>query len=530
MTDLSSITAYNFIVDLNNPDSAIREKSISLLPSIAQILGPERTILELIPYTICSPAFTESELCQALQQISKIDFSEYSEEHFEAIFDSLDPLSKIENPVIVNENAELIKFICSLPFKTDSSKYNSFVPKRISRYLNDRFPSKQVAGIHLASASFPFLSSEKQNSVLSDFLNTAQNAKSLFTQKYVIDACATFIKFTNNQSIFDLVLKYSNSRSPTVAFSIPQFIVSYLSKPDSEYSTVSPIIQSSLKSPNKRLKYNILNSLKDINQAKEIPNDAIFDIFNTAITDIDEEVRIAAASQASLLPINSEKSQEIINSFAYDVHSPHVRTAVIEELSKFSEESPEFVKDTIKSLLKDQVREVRLGVIDSLRNIKLADDSILPSILIDYLDNSNEWREHFEVANLFVFRKMHDIEILRKLLFDDSIKVRLLIVSSLPKMSYFNNDELMPIISDAATDLDYQIRQIAVLSIISKEIYDQKGIEILNCLSKDEVSNVRLVIAKYTPRKISLVEIFKEDPDEDVRDLAILDECSPIQP
>lgn len=102
MTDLSSITAYNFIVDLNNPDSAIREKSISLLPSIAQILGPERTILELIPYTICSPAFTESELCQALQQISKIDFSEYSEEHFEAIFDSLDPLSKIENPVIVN--------------------------------------------------------------------------------------------------------------------------------------------------------------------------------------------------------------------------------------------------------------------------------------------------------------------------------------------------------------------------------------------------------------------------------------------
>ena len=475
------------------------------------------------------PAFTENNLCSALQQFSNFDFSQYNETHLEEIFNSLEPISKVENPMIINESVEFIKNVCSSNNFTDKSKLE-ILPIKICEYLNDPIPGKQVMGIRLAAVSFHLLTEEQQTTVFSSFLNLSQNAKSFFTQRHVIDACTALIRYKKDESIIDLVLDYISIPSPTIAFSTPQFVISYLSNDDSNFAEIWPIIQASINSTNKRLKYNMFNSLKKINNTKTIPEDSIFEIFNIAIQNTDEEVRIAAASQISLLPNNSERSQTIINSFVNDENSPHVRTAVIDELSKISEESPEFVKETISSLLKDKVREVRLGVIDSLHNIKISSENdLIPSILIDFLDNSEEWREHYEVANLFVSQKIHNIDILRKLLLNDFFKVRLLTVSNLPKLTCFGLDELMPIISDAANDLDYQIRQTAALSLISREIFDKNGVEILTNLSKDEVSNVRLVIAKYTPRKISLNEGLKNDPDADVREFALLDQCCPIQ-
>lgn len=529
MTDLNSSTVCKYILDLNNHDCNIREKSILLLPQISQILGFERTIIDLIPFVFNSPVFTEKDFCSALQQFSNCDFSQCSEDHIDAILKSLDPLLKLGNTLIINENAEFIKNVYSSVNFSDTVKFEK-LQNKICEYLNETLPGKQVMGIRLSAISFSLLSSEQQSTVLSNFLNLAQNAQSLYTQRYVIDACTTFIQFTDNQSILDLVLNYANSPSPTVSYSLPQFIISYLSKENNNFNDVWPIIQRSLKSPNKRVKYNMFNSLKEINNTKEIPNDTSLEIFNIAVEDTDEEVRIAAASQISILPINSEKSQEIINSFIHDEHSAHVRTSVITELSKLSEENPEFVKKTISSLLKDQVREVRLGVIDSLHNLKLSDENeLLPSILIDFLNTSKEWREHYEVAQLFVDQKMHNIDILTKLLLNDSYKVRLLIVLNLPQLTCFGLDELMPIISGAAIDLDYQIRQTAALSIISMEVFDNNGVDILANLTKDPVSNVRLVVAKYTPRSLGLHENLKNDPDADVREFAILDDCFKIQ-
>lgn len=530
MTDLNSSTVCKYILDLNSPDDQIREKSILLLPQISEILGSERTIIELIPFVLNSPTFTEKDFCSAFQQFSACDFSNCTEDQIDSILNLLNPLSKIENSLVINENVEFIKSIYSSANFPENSKFEK-LQNKIIEFLNDILPGKQVLGIRLASISFSLFSAEQQSTILSAFLNLAQNAKSLYTQRFVIDACAVFIQYVNdNQSILDLILNYANSPSPTVAYSLPQFIISYLSKENSNFIDVWPIIQDSLKSPNKRVKYNMFNSLKEINGIKKIPDDTSFDIFEIAINDKDEEVRIAAASQISLLPINAEKSQTIINSFVHDEQSAHVRTAVIEEISKLSEENPVFVKKTISSLLKDKVREVRLGVINSLQNIKFQDkNELLPSILIDFLNTSKEWREHYEVAQLFVSQKMHNIEILSKLLLNDSFKVRIYTVLSIPNLTCFDLNELMTIISGAAINLDYQIRQTAALSIISMELFDSNGVDILSKLAKDPVSNVRLVIAKYTPRSLGLNGDLKNDPDVDVREFAMNDDCFQIE-
>ena len=85
---------------------------------------------------------------------------------------------------------------------------------------------------------------------------------------------------------------------------------------------------------------------------------------------------------------------------------------------------------------------------------------------------------------------------------------------------WFNND-IVPIIKEISEDEDYKIRQTAIRAVISCELFNQIGFEILYNAAKDPVSNVRLVVAKYTPRNYqNILSALKTDPDDDVAELA----------
>ncbi|KAK8866685.1 hypothetical protein M9Y10_009652 [Tritrichomonas musculus] len=535
--NLDAETAYQLILNLTSTNEQKRDESIKLIPQIASLLGPERTIIELIPYIINSAVHTEKSLCSSILQFINFDF-QYTREQFIKIFDSISPLFEIDMKSI---RKAVVKFITSICGKIDREIVNEIIPNKITTFLeadldNYSFPiSIQMVGVRLTASIFNLLSDECQKNVLTDFINFAnpqnpQNSSNSsnppLVQREIIKACVKLVKYTNDERLFRCVQKHTKDESPTIAYSIPKFIINYLSKEGSEYATIKVLIRGLSRSPNWRIKCKLFMSMKEMNDIKPFPGDLLVDIFNGALNrkDEDEEVRIAEAQQIGLLPKENEKTMEIVTKLLKD-SCPHVRTAAMESIS--NSQDKEFVKDQLISLLKDSVREVRSAALDSLRTINISNDDI-SAILTNFLDSGEaEWREKNDIVNIFVEKNVKNIDLFKKLIFDDAFEVRNSLLVNIPKLDYSDPD-LLQVVKEAVDDEDYQIRQMVVLIIIIKKLYnDESGLELLKKLAEDKVSNVRLIVAKYTPRNLQIISKLTEDPDEDVRDFAS-SACSPV--
>lgn len=530
--DLDAETAYQLILNLTSTNEQKRDDSIKLIPQIASLLGPERTIIELVPYIINSAVHTEKSLCSSILQFINFDF-QYSHEHFVTIFESISPLFEIDMKMI---RKAVIKYITSVCEKMDRDIVNEILPQKIKKFLEAdldeySFPiSIQMIGVRLAASIFNLLSEEYQKNVLTDFINFADPTNSQnppLVQREIMKACVKLVKYTNDERLFKCVQKHTKDESPTIAYSIPKFIKNYLSKEESDINKAVLLIRGLSRSPNWRIKCKLFMSMKEMNDIKPLPGDVLVDIFNGALnrSDEDEEVRIAEAQQICLLPKENKKTMEIIMKLLKD-NCPHVRTAAMESIS--NSEDKDFVKDQLILLLKDGVREVRSAALDSLETISISNDDII-AILNNFLDSGRaEWRERNNIVRIFSEKKIDNMELFQKLIFDDAFEVRISLLVNIPSLNY-SDSSLLEVIKLAADNDDYQIRQMAAMIIIIKELYNsEEGLNLLTKLSEDSVCNVRLVVAKYTPRNLPIISKLANDEDEDVSNFASSSVCCSI--
>ena len=197
----------------------------------------------------------------------------------------------------------------------------------------------------------------------------------------------------------------------------------------------------------------------------------------------------------------------------------------------------DFVTSHLLDLIPDPSREVKLAAIESLKSKEIATETALECILTLVKSQHKclirEKQKIIEII-LTVIRPQDNSKDIYKLinqlvfllLTDGTYDVRIAMVKNLPLLiknlgnDWFNND-IVPIIKEISEDEDYKIRQTAIRAVISCELFNQIGFEILYNAAKDPVSNVRLVVAKYTPRNNQiLLSALKNLPDDDVAELA----------
>lgn len=147
----------------------------------------------------------------------------------------------------------------------------------------------------------------------------------------------------------------------------------------------------------------------------------------------------------------------------------------------------------------------------------------------NFLDSGRaEWRERNNIVRIFSEKKIDNMELFQKLIFDDAFEVRISLLVNIPSLNY-SDSSLLEVIKLAADNDDYQIRQMAAMIIIIKELYNsEEGLNLLTKLSEDSVCNVRLVVAKYTPRNLPIISKLANDEDEDVSNFASSSVCCSI--
>ncbi|OHS92865.1 hypothetical protein TRFO_12235 [Tritrichomonas foetus] len=536
-------TAYQLILNLNSTNNKLRDESIDEIPRLSAQLGPERTIEELIPFIINSPVYTEESLNKSIKQFSKFDFSEYTEDYLNALFEAVRPLSEIE---IISTRKELVKFLVHACSSVDSEISEKVLPFWINDFFKNEWPVVNSTGVNLMIETLNCFSKEARENLISDFIDFANSEIPPIVKKVVASACVKVIKYSDNPEIVEMVKTFSKCSSPTIAYELPEFLVEYFSKPNYDKDSAIEIFNNLLCSKNWRIRCKLFMTLKTINDTKQLPSDLLINAFEAGAGDKDDEVRIAVAQQTPLLSslknhsdnlnnnsgniddINNEsKVSEILNNLMTD-KSPHVRSAMMDTLSNSSD--TESVKNYLTKLLDDKVREVRAAALEALRLMDLPESDVI-SLLLGFLNPENEseqreWRERRDVVTIFIEKKLKSTELFKELINDDASIVRNSIIRNMTLLTQFNENDLLPIISDASENEDYQIRQAAALILISGNFFNQEGIQILDKLAKDKISNVRLTIAKFVPRNLLIHTQFENDEDEDVKFSAEGEICS----
>ena len=518
MTKFDSEKAYEEIQKLNSSKVSDRIKAIERLPEISEMLGTDRTILELMPFIVNSSVQTEKTLCEAISKFRQFPLSNLTEEHLNAIFEVINPLTEIDIPSI---RRELVSFINGVCDSVDKKVLSTLIPGKIDEFLKNDWPSINLIGVELAAEVFGIMPEECREQILAMFFEFASKDIPIL-QREIVPSCIKFIDFTNNPKIIQIVSNMTKSDSPTIAYEIPNFIAQYATCDDCDMNNIILLINGLLESPNWRVRCKLFMSLNDINNTKELPKEFLIEIFHKALKDEEDEIRIAAAQQIPILQNFFEDCKDIINSLVKD-KSPHVRSALMESLSECN---PDLASKCLQHMLEDDVREVRASALEAINIINLPLEDI-ENLLYDFLKSNREWREREEVANLFISKKLEDLDIIEKLIFDEAAVVRKTIIVNLPELD-INEEDLKDIAAKAAKHDDYQIRQTAVLLILTNELYqDEECLSLLRNLSKDPIVNVRLTVALYTPRELGIVKALLNDKDIDVRESAA-DECREI--
>ena len=510
--------------DIVSADLESRGLAIDKVPDAISSLGLERTICELIPRIATSPVFSDSELSLILEKICEVKLKLPNAEYLNQFFDAISPFFEIESTNVRDGLVNLLYIVCK---EMDKNEMQDFITEKICELLHEDWPFGQIIGILLDRKMHTLIDKENQTKIFDSFFTISDTHIPLLL-RYVVAACGDFMEMLDLgneedscvcEKLFEIVNKNAGIQSPTIPSTIPRFIMEYLKKENSDFQKVLPIINQLAESANWRIRCKLFMSLPDIKSAggDKVPNDFLTKLFLDGLKNSDNEVILALAKNLSILPndpSNQDNISNIINTLLNNP-SPHVKTAIIQAIAE--NEDQEFLKTNLSILLEDPSSEVRSSAMNALQISHLSNDDI-STILLNFLNKSRFWRDHLEAANVFISKNLNNLTLLKDLLFDDSSKVRKTVLSCISRFDSYEKHEILNIADEMSNNEDYQIKQDAIMLILVNKLYTEKqGLDILDKLSGDNVSNVRLVIARYSPRDLNILEKLKEDPDEDVK-------------
>lgn len=531
---LSPDKIYEKILDLRTPDEQRRTDAINYIPIIVNALGTARTSDELFPYIVESAIFTEDQWIQVLNALGKIDYTKFTNKQINNIFYTICSICEIESRSI---REAFVGCFFSIVQKLKEDIINGILKEFIQTMIDSDSPSIRATAISIYAQSISLFSTQIKSSLFNVKIDKLKEDPAVNVRQSYAAAASTMISYlkgTIATNLYTSVLALASDPSYSVCCEVPSFLVEYM-KTNNNPEKVFEIGDKLLQSDNWRVRCVYIASLKDIFRNQKVDFDSIYKIINNASLDKDDEVATAAAEALPLLIDHYEKSEtnskkiESLLTNLLDNNCPHVKTSTAKILPDFiGILSSDFVCNALLKLTKDNSQEVKITSIESLKSTKVPDDAKLKCL--SQASETKEWREKESIVKLLpeLARESNSDyeEIVNKMLKDDAFAVRKAILNKLPILAARKGSQIaqkvMETVNEMANCDDYQLRQTAALAIIKLSKFDEEGMKIIEKTAKDPVSNVRYSLSEMIPRTDkfnSIINVLKNDPDEDVRSL-----------
>lgn len=509
--------AFSLITNLRSINESIRTISINKIVEISKILRIERTINELIPYIIETPLFTEMQWVMILEQILKINFIEFDESILKLLFNNLLPLAKLGSRII---RAKLVECYSEIAFGIYgvNIKIESILVEFIWKMIKDKISEIVAVGISFFANACKY-DMISDNNCIEIFMYVYNNVltQSLMVKQYFVASCPLMITRIGGiliLEILDVITKLSFESSIFILCEIPKSLIEIMKiNPNKKIADIIlDIGKRLLDSKNMLVKCSYINSFSKIFENYILEFNDVYNFFNMIISDKkeDDEVKTAVTKQLNFLAktkdFNKYKIKDIFKDL-FELPCSHIKAAAVMELSYFiSILDDNYIIEQFTKLSKDPEEEVSISTIETLKSNRISNDIKLKCIEIP--KDSTKWREKKEIIhlieNLSNKTELFEIDhIFISLLFDDVYNIRKLALDLLPKIIKLRKSLsllLIETLKEKIKDIDYQIRQTAVLAILKGEIFDDNGMNILESAINDEVSNVRITLAINLPK------------------------------
>lgn len=538
--EMTNAEIYQSILNIRNLKPEVRLASLQLIQTVFKSLGPERSTTEYLPYLLNTPCYTEKDWALILDNISKIDISQFQISEIRRLLNEIKFLSELDSKVVRNAFSNCIGSFAKL---NNDDINDKLIPEFVDELLKTEWDLSQMAALSIIPKILYHISYNITKQLLKSALSLCESETSLVRYSFVKMSSEIVGMLNEPEAIqlFESILTLLDDFSISILCEISTFFINYVQRLQEKYKDTIEPLHKLLKHSSWRVRCTTINSLKSIFQNVKVTFDEFYQFLQIGASDNEDEVRMAACQQlpfvSKMRNIDTNKMKEMIEKFSKDTNQ-HCRTTIASSLPLFSNSLGfDFVTSHLLDLIPDPSREVKLAAIESLKSKEIARETALECI-ITLIKSQHKylWREKQKIIEIIltVIKPQDNSKDIYKsftqltslLLNDGAYDVRVSMVENLPYLKknlgddWFKND-VVPIIKKAADDEDYKIRQTAVRAVISCELFNPNGFEILYNAAKDNVSNVRLVVAKYTPRNYqNILSPLKDDPDEDVAELA----------
>lgn len=547
MPNLDAKEAYGLILQLRDSAQSRIQDAINRLPEILELLGPERTIHEFIPYILETTGFTEKNWIDIMSAFESLPFEKYSKEQINNFLDAFVFFTEMNSKLI---RKKFIDLLCKILRCQMSLKENVIIPF-LKKLLQNEWYLVQLTGIQFIQEHC-YLFDEKIISELIDITFKDSDQTQMTIRLALVQMgkqLLPHISFELQHHIYDVLYQIFRAENSHTVLSEFSLFLSEYSKYCNDINELTKFTSALNASNSWRvhcmfilhftdifspLLKQILDSGANENEALKYMNPLI-----DAFSNEEDEIRTAAASQLKIFDLFSKDSQKVKSDLATYIDAlltdscVHTRTTIVSILpwaSKFLEQKT--ILEKLTCLIKDQSREVKLAAIDALKDENIPRSDAIISLL-ELTKNSTEWREKASISEMCSYL-IHGVnltdpaiepftQLVELLLFDDSYDVRMKMIDSIHQITqYLSNqfidDKFIPLLRKGAENADYQMRQ-TVITAIFKLSLEKKCADIIDKELHDSISNVRLTIAKYCKDQAILAGLLN-DPDSDVVDIA----------
>ena len=512
-----------------------RVSSIELIPEIIKNLGKDRAVSEFFPYLFNTTKLSEKHWKLIIENICKIDFSEFSIDDIKRLLEDTQFLTEADSSIIRNSFGELVSKLANIQ---NDEITNEIIPKLIENPLENNWEFAQMTGLSIIPKIISQISNKKR--LVDSSLPLSESDTTNIRQNFV-KMCEEIVGFLEEPEVhilFDKIKILLEDSQASVLREIPKFYASYASRLNSYKEILEPL-KSLVQHSNWSVRCTAMTSLSKVFKDRDISFNEIYEFMLIGAKDQEDEIRIATCQQlpfiAQMRDIDKEKLQDLLDSYLLKDTNQHCLASITTSLPLFSKHlGMAYTTKNVLDAIPSQSREVKLAAIEALKSEHIHRETAIEciiSIAQSQFAQSKYWREIQSIIETLpafidgIEVSSNFFELIKLLLNNPASKVRLSTVKILPLLSEKLKEnfttQIVPIIKELFEDNDYNLRQVAIRAVIECNLNDKFGLKILDDATKDPVSNVRLTLAKYISREhTETIKKLKNDKDPDVRDFA----------
>lgn len=568
-----SLYPISVIIDeLRNEDVQLRLNSITKLPTIAIVLGVERTRTELIPF-LTDTIYDEDEVLLALaEQLANFTPLVGGAEFVHCLLPPLESLATVEETMVREKAVESLKKICSDHSVEDLEQ--KFVPlvKRLSQ--GDWFTSRASA-CGLYACCYSRVGANTKNELLGSFKTLCCDDTPMVRRAAAGNigdfAKAVEVEFVKSDIIFAFTELARDDQDSVRLLAIQSLVdISSMLNPEDKESLIMPTFREAAQDKSWRVRYVVAEKIVELQTAlgEDITKRELVPAYASLLKDFEAEVKTVASHKVKSFCENL--SVEVRDTIVMSVIIPcvkdlaidpnvHVKSALAGVLMGLApmlgkDNTIEHLLPLFLTMLKDEFSDVRLNLISNLESVNQIigitqlTESLLPAIL--ELAEDPKWRVKLAIIEYMpllavqlgvqVFEEKLGV-LCMSWLVDHVFAIREAAAVNLKSlMEKFGNEwalsSVVPKITAMSKDVNYLHRMTTlftintIITVCNAETVSKHLLPTVISLAADSVPNIRFNVAKTLQKIAPLVDVtciqsvikpclvkLNEDADVDVK-------------